>query len=90
MKYKIAPYRALCSCETFTINGKKASEYEFGNGADHSPGTAEDYACGDHQFTRIPATPEILAKYNITESEYNQICDELEQKLSFGCCGWYV
>ena len=33
---------------------------------------------------------EILHKYNITEEEYYEICDELENKLHVGHCEWCV
>ena len=32
----------------------------------------------------------VLDKYNITEEEYYNICNELECKLCVGGCGWCV
>jgi hypothetical protein len=80
-------YGCLCATTTFTINGVEAHKEDFGEQYDRSPETAEDYCCGDMQFTRIPPTPEVLAKYKITEEEYAQVCDKLEEGLSFGRCG---
>ena len=44
----------------------------------------------DMHFDRRPPTKEVLDKYNITEKEYDTICDELEDKLCVGSCGWCV
>lgn len=41
------------------------------------------------RFEPQSPTKEVLDKYNITEEEYNKICDELEYKLGIGCCGWW-
>ena len=30
----------------------------------------------------------IKEKYNITDEEYNEVCNVLEEKLSWGSCGW--
>ena len=45
---------------------------------------------GYMRFEPQSPTKEVLAKYNITEEEYNKICDELEDKLCVGRCGWCV
>ena len=42
------------------------------------------------RFKPQSPTKEVLDKYNITEEEYNKICDELEDKLCVGRCGWCV
>jgi len=72
----------------FVINGINANSSDFGGQGDMSPETAEEYCCGDMQFTRNPSTPDVLAKYGITEDEYAEICEKLEGGLSFGRCGW--
>ena len=41
-------------------------------------------------FESNEVSNEILDKYNITEEEYNDICQELTNKLCIGCCGWCV
>ena len=48
------------------------------------------YGCDDMRFEPQSPTKEVLAKYNITEEEYNKICDELEDKLCVGSCEWCV
>jgi len=74
--------------ERFVINGIHADESDFGEKYDRDSENAVDYGCGDMQFTRVDAKPEVLAKYGIDEKEYSEVCDVLESDLSFGCCGW--
>ena len=91
IKVEIKPYHGLpCALEVFTINGEKAQESDFGEGRDDSPESAEDYACGDHQFHPKLPTQEVLDKYKINLSEYAEICGKLESALSVGSCGWCV
>lgn len=91
MKLKIKTHHALpCRTEVFTINGKGAEQNDFGDMYDHDDESAEPYACADMHFDRKPPTKEVLDKYNITEKEYDTICDELEDKLYVGGCGWCV
>ena len=84
MTYKIVVPESLCYCEIFVINGIKADEDDFGNGADD--GYGENYCCEDRVFAPRLATQEILNKYNINLNEYNTIANELVGKLSFGAC----
>ena len=89
MELIVEPYGALpCELETFTINGKAADSSDFGDTFDHNE--KRHYGCGDMRFEPQSPTKEVLAKYNITEEEYNKICDELEDKLCVGSCGWCV
>jgi len=90
MQIEFKVYRSLCEMKTFIINGVRADYGDFGSKQDESPETAEDYACGDMRFTRKPSTPDVLSKYGITEKEYADVCEKLEDGLSFGCCGWCV
>ena len=91
MELIIEPYNALpCELDIFTINGKSADSSDFGEVYDHDKESAETYGCGDMRFEPQSPTKEVLAKYNITEEEYNKICDELEDKLCVGSCGWCV
>lgn len=91
MELVIEPRYALpCSLEVFTINGKTAYQDDFGDTYDHGSESAEESECGDMHFDRKPPTKEVLDKYNITEKEYDTICDELEDKLYVGGCGWCV
>lgn len=90
MKLELKVHGCLCSTEVFTINGIRADSCDFGDQCDRAPELAEDYACYDMRFERIPATAEVLAKYQITNDEYDEICEKLESELSFGNCGWCV
>ena len=90
MKLEVEFGSTMCYTPTFVINGVEADHEDFGEKYDRSPETAEDYACGDMRFTRIPPKPEVLEKYHITEAEYEVIAGQLEGGLSFGCCGWCV
>lgn len=81
--------RAFCYTKIFEINGIKADSQDFGEQYDRDSENAEDYCCGNMQFTRFDEPKEfIFSKYNINIEEYNQICLKLENGLSFGCCGW--
>ena len=90
MNYTIKVYKALCSAETFKINGQDADTDDFGESEDQDRDNAPDYGCGNKVFTAKPATSAVLKKYKITVDEYNTIADELSLKLSFGRCGWCV
>lgn len=81
---------AFCYTPIFKINDVEADYRDFGEKFDRSPETAEDYACGDMQFTRVNATDDVLAKYGITLPEYELVAGQLEVGLSFGQCGWCI
>lgn len=87
MKLELDFYDSLCSTVGFAINGVAGDPDDFGEKFDRSPGTAEDYSCGDMQFTRVSARPEVLAKYQISGPEYELVAGQLEVGLSFGSCG---
>jgi hypothetical protein len=77
MELVIKPVHALpCELEIFTINGKDANRMDFGEIYDHNEGNAKS------------PTKEVLDKYNITEEEYYNICNELKDKLFVGGCRW--
>ena len=92
MKLTIKPYRSLpCELEIFTINGIDAYQGDFGTAKDTRLDIAPDYGCGRREF--IPDrnnASDCMKKYNITIDEFNQICDELEDKLYVGTCCWCV
>lgn len=90
MKWQLKVFDCLCETEVFQINGVDADWEDFGEKCDTQRTLAQPYACADMQFTRVPATPEILKKYKIDKDEYNMVCEALEEKLSFGRCGWCV
>ena len=81
---------SLCYTFTFIINGVSADEDDFGEKYDRDSENAEDYGCGDMQFTRIAYTVDVLDKYTIDKAQYDEVCERLEQGLSFGSCGWCV
>lgn len=88
--YKIEALDCYCATKVFEINGIKADSDDFGYMCDVDPDNAEPYGCGDMRFVPKPPSDDVLKEYNITKEEYNEICAELEEKLSFGCCGWCV
>lgn len=91
MELIIKPFRGLpCELETFTINGKDADSRDFGDTYDHDTESAEPYSCGNMYFEPKNLIKGVLDKYNITEEEYYNICNELENKLCIGSCGWCV
>ena len=91
MELVIKPIRSLpCSLEVFTINGKGADQYDFGDIYDHDIESAEPYACADMHFDPKPPTKKVLDKYNLTKEQYYNICNELKCKLCVGRCGWCI
>ena len=83
--------KSLCYTSKFIINGVKAKADDFGEMYDRNPDKATelgDYTCGDMRFTRNGPRHDVLAKYRISEAEYHTIAAQLEEGLSFGCCGW--
>ena len=71
-----------------SINKVELEYNDFGEKYDHNPEEAPEYGCGNMKFDSRASTPEVLEKYHITEEEYEQICSELAEGLSFGYCGW--
>jgi hypothetical protein len=90
MKYTLKIYSALCATEIFKINGMDADKADFGEQSDNDRENAQEYGCGNMEFTPKPPTNRALDKYKITADEYNIIAAELATKLSFGSCGWCV
>lgn len=89
MELIIEPFDALpCELKIFTINGEKANSDDFGDTLDHINGAREPYCCSNMYFEPKLPIKEVLDKYNITEEEYHNICNELENKLYVGTCGW--
>lgn len=86
----IEPYDALpCELAEFKINGIPADKNDFGFSQDD--GDREDvepYCCSCNKFTSVESNPDVLKKYGITEEEYGEICDRLEEELYVGACGW--
>jgi len=87
MKLELEFGHNLCYTPVFKINDIEADYTDFGEKYDRDQGNAQDYGCGDMQFTRIEPRSEVLKKYNISGQEYFEIVDKLEMGLSFGRCG---
>lgn len=87
MKLEMEVCRSLCETKIFKINNIEADYEDFGEKFDRAQNEAEDYGCGNMQFTGNKATQKTLNKYKININEYNKIVETLEEKLSFGSCG---
>lgn len=90
MELKLKVFSCFCATKEFTINGIKADKNDFGEQSDIDSDSAEKYGCGNMQFECKESTPEILSKYSITQSEYDEIAEKLSEILSFGRCGWCI
>ena len=89
MAYQMQVYSHFCALRLFDINGVAAHSSDFGDQYDRDPMNAEDYCCADMRFERFDEPQEgVLERYGITREEYDLICSELEDMLSFGACGW--
>lgn len=88
MKVELEVYDALCETKVFKVNDVDADWCDFGDKFDHDRENAEPYCCGDMRFVAGTATQAILDKYKINIDEFNQICEMLSDKLSWGNCGW--
>lgn len=86
MDLKLEIYECLCRTSIFTINGVNAHYDDFGEKYDRGTENTEDYECDDMRFTGKDSTPEILTKYSITQTEYDDVVSLLSEKLSFGSC----
>lgn len=86
MEVVAIPFSGLpCELETFTINGKDAYIYDFGEGDSH--GDCFECECCHRFITNKVPMENILEKYQITNDEYNEICSLLEDKLYVLGCG---
>ena len=88
--FSIAGCEWYCRPSSFTVKGKSADENDFGEQYDRDLSNVERWSCADMHFTPKPAIDAVLKKYSLTVGEYNEICEALEEKLSFGCCSLCV
>jgi len=90
MKLELKIFKTICQTEKFLINGIEANSEDFGIGYDcegtHDGNEDDDVGCVDYQFFPKLPSQKILRKYNINKKEDKEICDKLEEGLSFGCC----
>lgn len=71
----------------FRINGIEADTDDFGVSEDREPEAAPPYGCGDRKFyTYECPSKEVLKKYHITSSEWEEIGEKLEAMLDWGRC----
>lgn len=76
-----------CTPKVFTINGIYADPDDFGE-VDKILGY---YCCESRKFIGFEEPPTgILKKYNITEEEFFEICDELKDVLKVKSCSMCV
>jgi hypothetical protein len=75
----------FCTLDAFEINGIKADINDFGEQYDREPFNAQ-YCCGNMCFNGIAPSDEVLDRYEVSEDEYWEIVNELEDTLSFGRC----
>lgn len=86
MELVIEPYDMLpCGLRVFEINGEPAEYEDFGVKVMNN-GSCMDNTCGC-EFYAEPPKQETLEMYNISEEEYKEICDKLEQVLCVNFCG---
>ncbi len=90
MKLKLKVARNICEPDIFEINGIAADYNDFGEKKDSLPVSPYSYMCENMHFTPKFATQSVLDKYKINIDEYNIVAGQLEEKLSFGRCGWCV
>ena len=95
----IVPYEALpCEAQTFEVNGVAGDKSDFGSNGDagsfgyeYGEYDDENWACADNQFSPYMDIPDgVLAKYNITETEYRDIQTKCTELFAVGGCGWCV
>ena len=84
MQYTISAFDRLpCEAETFIINGINADVDDFGEVTiEHGEGRYSCYI----DFESKHSTEEVLSKYNIDGTEYEEIQDKLNN-VFFGSCG---
>lgn len=89
MFYRLEPNSDDCRRKDiyFVINNINADYNDFGTIVE-STKEGWEFACPPEEFIPKMVTSKILEKYNINENEYNHICNELVQLLSFNGCAW--
>ncbi len=75
---------SLCVAEVFRINGQEANVEDFGHA--EFKHARNRYGCADMRFVPDKPREKVLAKYGISEDEYQEIADKLRRELSFGRC----
>lgn len=92
MKKCLNFWTTLCYVH-WDINWIFVDSNDFWEKYDRDSENAEPRACADMQFTRhddIKLINKALEKYKLSTSEFDEICTELEEKLSFWNCWWCI
>ena len=84
MKIEIAYSNRDCHGIILTLDGKTADFSDFGYLEE--VGETPDYGCAERHYHGKFSTPEVLAKYGISEDEYATIVDHLRGEVFFGSC----
>lgn len=79
-----------CALEKFVINGIEADYNDFGTKIDTQKHLAEEYGCGNMEFIPDEPTQEVLDKYSINVTDYEEICNRLIKELSYHKCSLCV
>ena len=75
-----------CELESFIINDIKADESDFGHLSGFC-GDIEDYSCINRRFIIDKDKKEkAMEKYNLSENEYEELCEELKYTLYINKC----
>ena len=89
MRLELEIFNVLCATENFSINYVEADKDDFGEIKDIDfRKRSSKHGCGNSKFITKEPHPDVLEKYAINQSEYYQVCQELENKLSFGNCNF--
>ena len=90
MKLEFQIAHSYCAASQLRINDKDAYLYDFGDfhdeGDDEGDNEEDYHGCYDMHFNPKDPSPEVLAKYGISEAEYIFIAGILQDSLSFGSC----
>lgn len=88
MKLEIEFYDTFCATKKFLINDIPAQVEEFGVQYDDEHENVKGYGCSNMRFYRDEPDPITMEKYHLSESEWEALCDLLEENLSFGTCSY--
>lgn len=90
MRFEMGPAEYFCCVPGFRVNGVAAMVEDFVDQYDHDPENAPDYGCGDMRCDPKDPSKDVMRKYGISVTEYNEIVQRLCEKLDFGYCNYCV
>lgn len=89
MKLEIKENDGLyCGLSVFKINDILADSDDFRENTIIIQNMLLNIVVEIMMFESKEPTQEVLDKYHITKEEYEDVCDELHDKLSFGFCAY--